>query len=167
MTKRRNTIPRNSREALARERALAALGFMRTHKVSLAAAAKASNTQPRTVRRFVGSTLLRSGTRGTYQAKPHDRLTRSLNFLTAQGEIPIDVRGSRAASMIGKYLNAVKKYRNSGDSSALAKFRGKTIRALDGSRHEFLTDTNSLDRLAGAALLGVEGLYRVTSGGNR
>ena len=45
--RRRNAIPRNTREALAKERALASLGFMRTHKVSLAAAAKISNTQPR------------------------------------------------------------------------------------------------------------------------
>ena len=79
----------------------------------------------------------------------------------------MDVRGSRVASMIGAHSNAIKKYRNSGDNTALAKFRGKTIRAIDGSRHEFLTDTTSLDRLANAGLLGVEGLYRVTSRGTK
>jgi hypothetical protein len=163
--RRRNAIPRNSREALAKERALAVLGFMRHNNVSLTAAAKAERIDPRTVRRYVGSAIVRTGQRKTYRAKPHDRFTRPLNFLTAQGEIPILVRGSRAASKIGEYLNAIKRSRNSGDISAIVKFRKKTIRALDGSRHEFLTDTNALDRLADAGLLEIEGLYRVTQGG--
>jgi hypothetical protein len=62
-------IPRNPREALAKERALAVLGFMRRSKVSLTAAAKTERIRPSTVRRYVGSAMKRSGLRGRTERK--------------------------------------------------------------------------------------------------
>jgi hypothetical protein len=52
--RRRNRKPRNKAEAQDRERALAALAKMRREKVSLRTAARDEETNPKTVRRFVG-----------------------------------------------------------------------------------------------------------------
>jgi hypothetical protein len=154
----RNAKPRNELEAQDRERALAARALMRREKVSLRAAARAQGTDPKTVRRFVGSALRRDK-RGRYWAKPYDRIPSTLNFLTADGPVAITVRDSRTASRIAEHSNAVRKYRGGGDSSALTQFKGKSFRA--GSVvHRFVTDPEVLDRLEGAgSLTAIESLY--------
>jgi hypothetical protein len=159
--RRRNAIPRNQREAHAREKALAAVARMRRENLSLSAAAKVEGTHPRTVRRYAATALERAGRRGLFRAKASDRIARRLNFVTPQGSIEIVVRSSRIASNIGEYLNAVRKYVNTGDTSALARFRNKAFRSADGVEHEFTTEPALLDSLARAGILAIEGLYRV------
>ena len=161
---RRNAKPRTKREVEARERALAAVARMRREKLSLSAAAKAEGTHIRTVRRYAGTALERPGRRGLFRAKASDRLSRSLNFPTPLGQEVVVVRSSSTASAIGEYLNAVRKYLNTGDTSALVRFRGKSFRTADGVRHEFITDQASLDRLADAGVLAIEGLYQAVQG---
>jgi hypothetical protein len=59
-------------------------------------------------------------------------------------------------------MNAVRMYVN-GDSSALARFRGKSFQA-GGKTYRFVTDPAKLDRLADAGTLAFEGFYRSVSG---
>jgi hypothetical protein len=158
---RRNSIPRNKREVEARERALAAVARMRREKLSLSAAAKLEETDIRTVRRYATTALERAGRRGLFRARAFDRIARRLNFPTPQGQMEIVVRSSRTASNIGEYLNAVRKYLNTGDTSALARFRNKSFRSADRVKHEFITDPGLLNRLGDAGILAIEGLYRV------
>jgi hypothetical protein len=160
----RNAIPRNKREVEARERALAVVARMRRESLSLTAAAKAEQTHARTVRRYAATALERAGRRGVFRAKRSDRIARRMNFPTPRGQIEIIVRSSRTASAIGEYLNAVRKYLNTGNTSALARFRNKSFRSADGVKHEFTTDPASLNRLADAGILAIEGLYRVVQG---
>ncbi len=162
--RRRNALPHNQREVHARERALAALARMRRENLSLSAAAKAEGTHPRTVRRYAGTALMRTGLRGLFRAKASDRIARALNFPTPRGQQVIVVRSSSTASAIGEYLNAVRKYLNTGNMSALARFRRKSFRTADGVRHEFITDQASLDKLADAGVLAIQGLYRAVHG---
>ncbi len=82
------------RDREAREQALSTLALMRREKLSLKDAAKRTDVSPRTVLQYVRDGLRRSG--GNYYAKPSDRISRSLNFLTDEGIISIDVRGSSA-----------------------------------------------------------------------
>lgn len=63
-TRHRNAIPRNQREAEARERALAALARMRREGRSLREAATAEGTSPTTIKRYVGSALRREPGKG-------------------------------------------------------------------------------------------------------
>jgi 3-deoxy-D-arabino-heptulosonate 7-phosphate (DAHP) synthase class II len=154
----RNAKPRNAREAQDRERALAAMARMRREKVSLRAAARAEDTDPKTVKRFVGSAL-RQDKSGRYRAKPYDRISRTLNFLTAKGSVPIMVRHSRTASKVAEHSNALREYRRTGDSSALAQFRAQSFR-VNGVIHRFVTDPAVIDRLEDAgALTAIESLY--------
>ena len=160
---RRNAIPRNEREAQARERALAALALMRREKLSLKAASKAQETDPRTVRRYVGSALRQDGPRSRYKPTPYDRLARTLNVVTLQGPQSVVVRDSRVATKIAQFMNSVKEYLKIGDSSILKPFRGKSFRA-SGVSYQFITDPDALEQLADAGVLAIEQLYRAAQG---
>jgi hypothetical protein len=155
----RNAKPRNKCQTETRERALSAVATARREKISISAAAVREGTTVEAVRRYAPSTLRQKKPRGRIQVTPHDRIARTLNFLTPQGDVAITLRGSRIASRIGVYKNAVKLYRNEGDTSALKEFAGKSIRT-GGVTYPFITDTAVLDKLAHAGLLAVEGLYR-------
>src|SRR5271168_2354387 len=115
---RRNAKSRNTQETEDRERALAALARMRREKVSLRAAARAEETEPKTVRRYVASAL-RQDKSGRYRATLYDRIPRTLHFLT---EV-LTIRDSRTASKIAQHSNAVRKYVRTGDSSGLEQFK--------------------------------------------
>lgn len=160
---RRNTIPRTEREVQARERALATLALMRRKKLSLTAAAKAERTRPRTVKRYIRSALRQKRPGERYRPTTHDRIPRALQIVTPRRTLPVTVRDSRTASRIGEYMNAVRIYVNTGDSSALARFRGKSFQA-GGKTYTFITDPSKLDRLADAGDLASEGLYQAVNG---
>lgn len=160
---RRNAIPRTEREAEARERALATLALMRRKGLALTTAAKAQETDPRTVRRYVGSALRQRALRQRYKPTASDRLARTLNVITPEGTQPVTVRDSRTASRIAEYMNAVRTYVNKGELSALERFRGQSFQAA-GVRYTFVTDPNTLELLADAGVLAFEQLYRATQG---
>jgi hypothetical protein len=161
--RRRNAIPRNEIQAQARERALAALALMRREHLSVKVAARAADTDTKTVLRYVGSALRRESPRGRYRPAAYDRIPRVVNFDTPTGPVWITVRDSRTASRIGEHKNAQKRYWNAGDSSALQLFKNKSFRA-SGVTYWFITDTATLDRL-GDAGVPFEGLYRAVQGG--
>lgn len=139
----------------ARQDALHALSLMRRGS-SLQAAARAAHTTPNTVHRYAGSALVKSG--GRYVAKPRDKLYRPLRFLTPNGAITLDVRDSRTASTIARYMNAVRDYVTTGNDLRLRAFRGKAVH-VGGQRREFVTDLDVLDRLGYAGELHFEDLY--------
>jgi len=136
---------------------------MRREKLSLTAAAKTQETDPRTVRRYVGSALRQRAVRHRYKPTASDRLPRTLNVIAPEGTQPVTVRDSRTASRIAEYMNAVRTYVNKGELSALERFRGKSFRAA-GVRYTFVTDPNTLELLADAGVLAFEQLYRATQG---
>ncbi len=160
---RRNAIPRTEREAQARERALAGVARMRRNGSSLSAAAEAEGTRPSTVRRYAGSALRQERPGARYRATAYDRIARTLNFPTPQGALPVTVRDSRTASRIAEHMNAVRIYVNTGDSSALDRFKAKTFQT-GGKTYTFITDPATLARLADAGALVIEGLYRAAHG---
>jgi hypothetical protein len=155
---RRNTKPRNERQAHARERALAAIARMRREGLSLSAAAKTEGTHTSTIKRYAGSALRQKCPGGHCRVTRSDRIARTLNFLTTT----VTVRSSRTASQIGEYMNAVKAY-GRGDISKVARFRGKSFRATDGI-HKFITEPAKLDEILDADVLKFEGLYRSVQG---
>jgi hypothetical protein len=60
-------------------------------------------------------------------------------------------------------MNAVRTFVNRGDSSAVEGFKGEFFWA-SGVIYEFVTDTDTLARLADAGVLAMEGLYRAVQG---
>ncbi len=89
---------------------------------------------------------------GKYVATKTDRLLRVLPILKRKGKQVIATRDSRQASLIGSYWAAVQRYLQTGDDSALLKF--KKVRIADVE----------LNRQASAGVLSFESLY---AGGSR
>ncbi len=131
---------------------------MRAEGVSLRQASREFEIDPRTVVRL-GGPALRKRASGRYAAKASDRLLRVLRVPTREGLREIAVRDSRQASQIAEYANAVQRYLQTGDASALRKFRRKRITDATGARVPLLTDLDELDRLGSAGVLSFESLY--------
>lgn len=131
---------------------------MRADGVSLHQASREFGLDPRTVVRL-GRPALRKRANGRYAAKASDRLLRVLLVPTPEGLREIAVRDSRQASQVAEYWNAVHRYLETGDDSALRKFRRKRITDANGVRVPLLTDLDELDRLGSAGVLSFESLY--------
>ena len=129
-----------------------------TSSLSLRRAAREFGVSPAQVVRL-GRSALRKQKSGRYAARKTDRLLRVLSVLTPQGKQEIALRDSRQASVIGSYWDAVQRYLQSGDDSALRKFRGEKITDESRRRHALLTDLNELNRLGSAGVLSFESLY--------
>jgi len=112
-------------EREARYKAFEALGHMRSDKLSLRAAARTAGTTPETVRRYAGDSLIRPGHR--YVATASDRSYQRMSVLSPDGVVDVDVRGSRARSMVGQHWNAITKFAATGDAGALSPFAGKRV----------------------------------------
>lgn len=134
-----------------------AIARMRKEGISLRRAARESKVAPRTVIKRAPSAL-RKGKSGRYSAKTSDRLVRPLMIPTPEGSTEIEVRGLKAASLLGRYWAAVHKYYETGDTS-VKKFSGESITATDGVKHPLLTDLDVLNRLGYAGVFSFESLY--------
>jgi hypothetical protein len=152
----RHGKPRSQLLREGRPKSLVALATQ-ARPLSLAEAAKEAHTTPNTVLRYVGSALTKD-TSGRYVARARDKLYRPMRFLTANGRIDLDVRDSRTARQIARYMNAVRRYGRTGRDEGLDEFRGKSIR-VGGAKYEFVTDLDVLDRLADAGEISFEDLY--------
>jgi hypothetical protein len=94
---------------------------------------------------------------GRIRARKDDDLVRYLVIPGPNGPIDIEVHGSRAATEVAKYKNAVTRFLR-GDRHALASWRGKKIQGI-----EFVTDGNVLADQVDKGLLPYA-LYRSFSG---
>jgi len=101
---------------------------------------------------------------GRYVATKTDRLLRVLTILGSKGKKEIATRDSRQASLVGGHWAAVQRYLQTGDDSALLKFKGKKVTDAGGKRHFLLTDLQELNRQASAGVLSFESMY---AGGSR
>jgi hypothetical protein len=129
---------------------------MRREGLSLYDAARRARTTARSVLEHAGGGLRREGRR--WAARTTDDLIRPMAVLTAEGAIWVDVRGSRASTLIGRHGAAVRAYRDLGDDRPLRRLRGRAL-LIDGRRIELLTDLDVIDRLAEGGELHYE-LYR-------
>jgi hypothetical protein len=73
----------------------------------------------------------------------------TFEYFDGQGRISegIQFKNRQEESRYASYLNAVKRFQDTGDDSGLKKFKGKTVRDIDGKKHTLVTDTNTLGRL--------------------
>jgi hypothetical protein len=76
-----------------------------------------------------------------------------------KGPAEVATRDFRQASKAGKHSAPVQRYIETGDNSALAKFKGKYIVDAQGKRIALMTDLDELDRLGSAGELSFESLY--------
>jgi hypothetical protein len=96
---------------------------------------------------------------GSYTVRAADRMLRPMRAIEAGvGTVVVDVRGSRAASKLGSYWNAVDHYLTTGNEEPLRHFRGVTVGGV-----ELETDADAIDALAYAGLVEFETIYQVAS----
>ena len=150
--KRRSPRKPLSPNSSARERSLDALA-LRRRGFSLRHASDLARTDPRTVRRYVGTALHKEG--GRWVASPFDRIPREMTVLTATGPELVVVRDSRAASKLAAQMAAVTRYRNKGDERLLREL-GRSSVTVDGRTYRLQLDANTLDRLIEGAELHYE-----------
>ncbi len=106
----------------------------------------------------------RNRTNGQYLAQPPDTRLRRLLIPTPEGVREVVIRGSKEASRLGKFWASTQKYFQTGDDTALLRFKDKTFTDASGIRHVFPTNLKQLDRLASAGVLSFESIY---AGGGR
>jgi hypothetical protein len=135
-------------------RALRVLARMRRTGGTLTWASQAEHIDPRTVRKYLRTDLKRLKKEGQTRPTRSDRRRREMLVPTALGTTPVVVQGSRQATLLGRYMSAVGQYLRSGSTEALSEFEGKSIGA-----HDLITDPETLNVLAEAGSLQLEGIY--------
>jgi hypothetical protein len=124
-----------------RETSLQVLGRSRRFGEPLSKAARDAHISPETVRRYLG----RSGYRkegGRWKATRSDSLLRRMAFYEDGRRRTVSVRGSKSASLLGKYNRDVRTFLEdpARDPSVLAKWEGRSFVDASGQVHTFETD---------------------------
>jgi hypothetical protein len=161
---RHKSIQRNKRERRVDNRSPRVLRRMHQGE-SLYSAARAEDIDPRTVLKRLPEEFRKLHGHWV-PAHKADRLPRRMLLLDDKGRRPGLVRGSKAASLLGRYNAALSKFfsankKYAGNESLLKPFRGKRVGGL-----ELLTDPKKLLELAEAGELRFgDDLYAAPSGG--
>ena len=142
-------------EQEARRRAIDALTYMRSEPLPLSRAAERAGTTPAAVIRHSGTALEFRG--GRYHVRPADRLLRVMVVLGEGGaEHEVEIRGSRAASLVGEHWSAIGHFLRTGDESRFARLHGKSVA---GIRLE--TDPDAIEEWARRGELEIEDVYEL------
>jgi hypothetical protein len=148
----------------ARTRALHVLAKMRRDKLSLAEACRLEHIKPSTLLRNVGAAVRQDKPGGRYRAVAGDKFRRDLQIPTALGPLAVPIYGSKNATEVSSYLNAIAVYLRKGDASRLRQFKGKTVGGR-GQKIKLITDPETLSSLALAGALQFDQLYASFTGG--
>lgn len=154
----RKSAPRRGRvDAVTRDRAIDALSEMRSEGVSLRRASQRFHVRPSDVQRYLPRALVKKPN-GRYVATAWDNYARTVFIITPRGKEAITIRGSRAASRIAQYSDAVRVFLQTGKTTKLRKFRGQSIQA-GKVQYPFLTSPTTLLRLSELGEIEYENLY--------
>lgn len=146
------------REQERRRKAFKALTLMRSQGYTKTAAARAVGISPKSFQDIAGAAL-RKSPGGKYSVTKGDRLLRVMVIPDRRiGNLEVAIRGSRKASLVAQYDNAVKHYVYTGDASLLQRFEGMTITS-NGRRITLLTELDEIDWLAQSHELSFESIY--------
>lgn len=143
-TKPTSKIPFRSMTVTEREirsRSNKVLQLMRRKNYSLTKACERVGISPEAV---INNTDALKKESDRWVVKRYDTLERSMVIYSNGRSYAITVKDSRHASLIGRYHNAVKMYRDTKDVSYLKPFKGKRVRDIDGQWHTLETDPRTI-----------------------
>jgi len=143
------------------ERSLRVLSKLRSEKTSLRKASLEVGIDPETVKRWAGSAL-RKKLNGKIAPKSSDQLVRLLRVPSEDGLRDVAIRGSKNATFLAGYFNALHRYLATGQFADLEKFRGKSLTDADGAQILLPTARADLMRL-GSAGFSFESIYSHTA----
>ena len=143
-------LPPAAREQ--RRRVLRAVAEHRHEGLTLTQAARRNGTSIEAVRFWAPNVI---GPEGTLTKA--DRLWRPMRAIDAMTHrvVPVDVRGSRAATRVSNYWLAVEEYLNTGDDEPLRAYEGVRTAGI-----ELETNTDVIDYLAMIGEISFESIYR-------
>jgi hypothetical protein len=88
------------------------------------------------------------------------RLPRKMPIFSGGRQLAITVK-SNSASLIGRYMLAVRQFLRSNDPNFLDEFKGRSVKDTRGKVYPFETDPNVLYRLSSAGNEPFEDIYRI------
>lgn len=88
------------------------------------------------------------------------RVSRRMPVFTSGQQLAITVR-SRSASLIGRYMAAVRKFVRTNNPAVLSEFVGRSIKDVRGKPFAFEIRPNALHRLSSAGSEPFEDIYRI------
>jgi hypothetical protein len=88
------------------------------------------------------------------------RLRRKMPIFSGCKQLAITVN-SKSASLIGRYMSAVRQFLSTNDPKFLAEFKGQSVKDVRGKIYKFETDPNVLYRLSSAGGEPFEEMYRI------
>lgn len=150
----RNGKDMEIRPAKSYSRALRVLARMRRNGETLSAASREEGTDPRTVKKYVGSDLRRLRKDGKTVPTKSDRRRRKMLIPTERGVVPASIHGSEQASKLGRYMAAVGEFLRVGNTDGLDEFEGQSI-----AGRPLITDPQTLVDLAEAGSLQLDSIY--------
>ena len=154
-----HALPEKSKHSL--ERSLRVLSKLRNEKTSLKKASQEVGIRPETVKRWAGSALKKQPN-GKIAPKSSDQLLRVLRVPSADGLRDVAIRGSRNATFLAEYFNALHRYLATGQFADLERFRGHFITDADGVQIPLPTDRAELKRFGSAGFY-FESIYSHTA----
>jgi hypothetical protein len=138
-----------------RQAAFKVLATMRRGGLNLGTAARRERLPVHVVEYYAKDALVGTGRRA--QATASDRMYRRMTIISGGRPVDVDVRGSRQASLVGKYWNAFQRYLE-GDYEALSPFAGQTV-----GGYELETAPDVLDELARQGGFDFDSIYRLVA----
>jgi hypothetical protein len=133
------------RQKIKRDAALHVLARSRRFGESFTKTARAARISPKTVLRYLGRSGFRK-VKGRWKPTHSDSLLRRMVFFE-EGQIKgAIVRGSKTASLIGKYDRDVRTFLEdpARDPSILKKWKGRKFKDAAGNLHTFETDPHKI-----------------------
>jgi hypothetical protein len=127
---------------------------------SLKEAATEAHVAPERLRNYFAGSEFAHKEHGRWAFRK-DRIRRRMLIYTGGKARAIEVLGSEPASLIGRYMNAVKAFLRTNDPGMLAPFRGNRVTAVRGRTFVLETRPNVLYRLDIAGEDTFEQVYRI------
>lgn len=140
-----------------RAKALEAVGLARRENLTIRTAARRTGVSIGTVRKYA-SPALTTDAFGRLVATGADRLYRRVKVIGPEGDVFVNTRGSRRASTVGEYWNAVRHYLSTGDEGPLERFRGRRVAGV-----ELETEPDVIDELSRRGEVSFEDLYELAA----
>ena len=88
-------------------------------------------------------------------------LPRRMLLFSGGREVAVTVRGIKSASLVGRYMAAVRQFLRTNNSELLAPFAERSVKDTVGTTYPFETDPNAIYRLALAGDQTFEQIYRI------
>lgn len=128
---------------------------------SLASSARTLNVNPERLKNYIIGQGVGHKQSGRWHIGEDNRI-REMRIYSSNQKVVVKIKGYDNSRLAGEYMNAVRQYLSSGDTTYLDPFRGGSVTDVNGKRHVFETRPNVIYRLSFSGAESFEDIYRIT-----